>query len=228
MASGAPGPARALRTAGIPPLGLGVTRPLATALLLFGLWQIPVPAQADGGPSDDPPAAEDESPSAFRLELGVGWSRAVRRFMSVATVAGEACEGRSGACRRPASATLPMVRGTAGLGLGALTLEGSVAVPVGGEATSSTWTGGIRIDTSTDAVLSAFFRFAYVHRRGELAGQGGRFGIGAQIRPGVSWLTLFGEAALQASSVPGYMNDRGALFAYTTWLGFGARLAFGP
>lgn len=217
-----------LRSRRARPLSANVTRLLAASLLAAGLWHLPVPAQAGGAPADEPPAAEEPSRSAFRLELGLGWSRAVTRYMSVAPAAGERCELAGVACGGPRSTTVPTVRGTAGVGIGALTLEGSVAVPVRGETASSTWTGGIRIDTSTDAVLSVFFRFAYVHRRGELSGQGGRFGLGVQIRPGVRWLTLFGEAALQASSVPTYMNDRGTLFAYTTWLGFGARLAFGP
>lgn len=200
-------------------------RRLLPPLLALAIAGPAAAARADDGEGVDAP---DGIP-AVRLELGLSAARSVMRFLSTAQVAAGACEAAGVECSAPASLTAPAVVGTVGLGLGRLTLEGSVAMPTRDQVQHSTWTGGVRIDTSLDAILSVFFRLAYVQRRGGgVPGKGGRLGLGLQVRPGVSWLVLYGEAALQATSVPPPLRDTGTVLAYTTWLGGGARFAFGP
>jgi hypothetical protein len=122
----------------------------------------------------------------------------------------------------------PLFRGAIAVAHAGFALEASLGVPLGlpDDRPLVVWSAGVRIDTGWDAFLSLMFRFAYVRRWGDLEGEGGRAGIGIQIRP-VQAIAGYAEASIDATTVPTVMNDAGTLFSYSTFLGGGLRLSFG-
>jgi hypothetical protein len=119
------------------------------------------------------------------------------------------------------------VRGAAAVGIAGAMLEGTVTAPLAeGAPTLLTFSGGVRFDTSRDAIFSFQFRLAYVYRWGVFEGMGGRAGIGIVLRP-VWWLAGYAEASAEVTSVPVEMNEAGAILAHTTYLGGGVRVSFG-
>ncbi len=119
------------------------------------------------------------------------------------------------------------VRGGAAVGVGGTALEATMTTLVGdGSPPLAVFSGGVRFDTSREAVVSVQIRLAYVYRWGLAEGMGGRAGLGLVIHP-VWWLAGYAEASAEITTVPTEMNALGALFSYTTYLGGGLRLSFG-
>jgi hypothetical protein len=168
------------------------------------------------------PARADE-PSPWHADIDVAYGRAETAYVSI-PVPEEMCP--SATCA-PAPVTEPSLRLAIGAGHAGFGLEAGVSAPTSSRGgTPATGFAGLRADTAWDAPLSVFFRFAYVRRLGGVDGEGGRAGIGITLRPLVG-LALYAEAFADATSVPSSMNDVGTLFAWSTFLGGGARFSFG-
>jgi len=189
----------------------------------------------------------DDSPSPWHFDVDVSYGRSEVRFVVPASYAG-ACDAVTAAPAGtppealpspPAACALPktsvdVMRGTLGIGHGGLTLEASLVIDrsvFDGNASGSepylAWSAGVRLDSSWTSAFALSFRFAYVRRESTgIAGEGGRAGIGLLLRP-APWLVLYAEAAIDATTVPAWMNDGGALFSYTSWLGGGLRFELG-
>jgi hypothetical protein len=191
--------------------------------------------------------ADDDTPSPWHFDLDVGYGRSEVRFVVPASYAG-ACDAVTAlppdtppelipappaACALP-NATVDVMRGSIGLGHGGFTLEASLvldrSVFDGSKSTAEpylAWSAGVRLDTSWTSIFALTFRFAYVRRESTgLAGEGGRAGVGLIVRL-APWLVLYGEASIDATTVPSWMSDGGALLSYTSWLGGGTRFEFG-
>lgn len=174
-------------------------------------------------------AAEDTGGplSEIHVDLDFAIADSGVKFVGPETVVPALCEGLSRCDNYDFDAT--MLRGTLGVGLTGLTLEGSIDYPISGSDLSNrylVWSVGVRIDTSDDSWLSLHFRFHYVNRWGELTGSGGRAGIGLVLRP-FKWVGAYAEASADVTSVPTEMNDAGTLFSYSTFLGGGIRVYLG-
>lgn len=194
-------------------------------------------AQLAPPPQSPAPARvlEDEAPSPFHVDFDLGYSETRTRFF-VASDAVDCPEGLESVCAEfvddPPEVDAQTLRGTIGVGFGILTLEGSAMLPVQqhvqgeGAHIGSVLSAGLRIDTGWQSIIALSFRFAYVHRTGDYEGEGGRAGIGLLVRP-TQMLSIYGEASVDATTVPETMSDRGAIFSYATMFGGGLRLAFG-
>ena len=191
---------------------------------------------------------DDDSPSPWHVDVDLSYGPSDVRFVVPASYAGvcdavtavpagtppEAVPAAPAACGLPET-TVDVARGTVGVGHGGVTVEASLVLDrsvfdasVGGASEPYlAWSAGVRFDSSWTSVLALSFRFAYVRRESTgLAGEGGRAGVGIVLRM-IPWLVLYGEASIDATTVPSWMNDGGALFSYTTWLGGGMRFEFG-
>ena len=200
------------------------------------------PARADAPQRD-----EDDESSPWHVDVDVGYGRSKVRFVVPASFAGacepvttppevppEALPAPPTGCTLPET-TVDLLRGTLGVGHGGFTFEGSVQLDrraLAGESGGPigpylAWSAGVRLETSWTGLFALSFRFAYVRRetRG-LEGDGGRASIGTLIRL-TPWLVVYGEAAIDLTGVPGWMEDGGVLLAYTTWFGGGLRFEFG-
>ncbi|MFW6197503.1 MAG: hypothetical protein ACOC5B_01430 [Myxococcota bacterium] len=197
-------------------------------LLLLSLAALPVPALAadsGGGEAADEDEDEDEDePFPLHFDFEGAWARQAVRFFSPPDALSPCSD-----CFQPADFHHDLIRFTAGLGWGVFTLEGSVAVPPQREASSGmwvgTWSAGFRVDTSSTALFSAFFRGAYLQRWGTIPGKGGRVAVGAQVRP-VRQFVIFGEGSIDAATVPSFMNSAGTIFSYSMSFTFGGRIVF--
>lgn len=178
---------------------------------------------------------EDDDPSPFHVDFDLGYSETRTRFF-VASDAVDCPEGLETVCDEyvedPPAVNAQTLRGTVGVGFGILTLEGSAMLPVQqhvqgeGAHIGSVLSAGVRIDTGWQSIVALSFRFAYVHRTGDYEGEGARAGVGLLVRP-TQMLSIYGEASVDATTVPASMSERGAIFSYATMLGGGLRLAFG-
>lgn len=128
-------------------------------------------------------------------------------------------------CRVEGVDRMDVARATLGIGYGTLTLEGAVAFPAREPAPYRALSAGIRLQTSADAVIALALRFAYVWSevRG-IDGQGGRAAAGFVMRFHAGF-QLYGEASIEASSVPRSLRETGTLLSYTPLVGAGWRMS---
>jgi len=167
-------------------------------------------------------AQGDRGPSPWHVDLEAAYAATEVGFVSqsdvLPTCPSPPCDARD--------FTLRTIRGTAGIGHAGLTLEASLAVPADGSPRYVAWSAGARADTAWDALLSMFFRVAYVRRWGELESEGARAGLGLSIGP-LQMVALFGEASVEVTGVPDPLRASRTLFSWSTHLGGGVRLSFG-
>ncbi len=174
----------------------------ALALMsLFGCLLVAAPASAGG---------------TLHIGLDAQWSRQQIRFISPGDFVD--CEG----CAGLQDVQADMLRGTLSFGLGGIALEGSIAQTYQGPHRLGTWSAGVRLDTSYDAVVSAAFRFHYLRRWGDLEGNGGRAAFLLQVRP-IRAIVLYAEVGADVTNVPGFTET---LLSYTITYAGGLRFVF--
>jgi hypothetical protein len=191
---------------------------------------------------------DDDSPSPWHLDVDVGYGRSEVQFVVPASYAGacdavtavpagtppESIPAAPAACAIP-STSIDLVRTTIGVGHGGFTLEASMMFDRSALDDSRSglgepylaWSAGVRLDSSSTSFFALTFRFAYVRRETTgIAGEGGRASIGILLRLMPS-IIVYGEASIDATTVPSWMSDGGALFSYTSWLAGGVRFELG-
>ncbi|MEM7448568.1 MAG: hypothetical protein AAF355_10030 [Myxococcota bacterium] len=197
----------------------------AVSVLLFGMFSLPVStgvAQAN----EEVATFDKDDGIPINLSLELAYDRVIVDFVSTSDVSPVCSDGSSDGCTVNGFST-SMIRGVGGIGYGLFSLEASIAYAPRSSLDFGQTTLGLRIETSSDALVSLYIRGAYLKRFGVLTGSGGSLGVGLQLRP-IEELTFFAHARVDAATVPGSIQDQGALFSYATSFGCGMRVAMFP
>ncbi len=190
----------------------------------IGLWLLSVAPSVRAEEASD----SEGSPGAIRFEPSFALGRVSVGWVWEPEVPG--LYERCGPACAPQGVGGPSLRVGGALLLGGIALEADYGWerargPAGGGRRALRL--GVRLDSSAESTFSLYFRFAWVQRFGELNGSGGLAGIGLQLRILQGRATFFAEAEAEAVSVSELLQDRGAVFSWGTWNGFGLRLGFG-
>lgn len=202
-------------------------------LVVLTLWMVPQQTEAQGplsllsgaGALGVPLPGIGGGSSGFHLDVDVGYFMNSVKFANGSDVIPELCLSVD-ACGTNDYST-EVIRGTVGIGLGSIALEVFAERPLS-DVPGVDWTYGIggRLDTSPGNIVSFQVRLAYLRHTGDYEGEGGRGAVGLLVRP-LSLFALYGEAALDVTTVPEAMNEAGTLFSYSYSLGGGVRFYLG-